>query len=233
MIRYVVFSVVFLALGTLHGQGTVYTPKLGLVLGTQSWNGTQSLPLISYHAGVAFEGYKEDAKNSFYGSLGVHNRGSNERIFVRLGSQTGEVFRQNIQLTNVSLQGGVKNRLSTEGSKLPYYSFGVRLEYTLANNFKSFEQYVGFLPFESFINKYNYGATLAFGYEFPISELVGGVIEASVNPDLSFQYNQAQAVSITSPVNGQAIRVPAQQIRNVTFELTFGLRLTNKVIYID
>lgn len=233
MTRWILTFICALIIFSLQGQGTVYTPKLGLVAGVQSFGSTESLPLISYHASLAFEGYKEDAKNSFYGQLGLHNRGSSERVFVPQGLQGGNIFRQNVRLTNISGQVGVKNRLQTEGSRLPYYSFGLRLEYTLSDNFQSFEEFAGFLPIQLFINKWNYGASLAFGYEFTFSELFGGIIEASVNPDLSFQYNQPESFTIVSPVNGMSTVAPRRQVRNVTFELSFGLRLINKVVYIN
>ena len=93
--------------------------------------------------------------------------------------------------------------------------------------------FAGYLPVETFINKWNYGGTLAFGYEFPFSEFVGGLIEFSVSPDLSAQYNQQQDISFSSPVSGQNVTLRKQQIRNVSFELTMGFRFLHKVVYLD
>ena len=217
----------------MYCQGTVFIPKVGVVGGVSNFSNFQSLPLISYHASLAFEGYEEGAKNSFFGQIGIHNRGSNVRVLVPAGAITSLDRRQNIRLSNISGQAGLKNRISSQSSKRPYYSFGLRLEYTLSNNFESFEELAGILPLEPFINRWNYGASLAFGYEFEFSELFGGIIEASLHPDLSFQYNQQESISIIAPINGQTVTLPRRQVRNVTFEISFGLRLINKVVYIN
>jgi len=222
-----------LLLGSISGQGTVFIPKVGLVAGVSNFSNFQSLPLISYHASLAFEGYEEGAKNSFFGQIGIHNRGSNVRVVAPLGISRTVDRRQNISLSNISGQVGLKNRISSGNSKRPYYSFGIRGEYTLSNNFESFEELAGFLPLEPFINKWNYGATLAFGYEFEFSELFGGIVEASLNPDLSFQYNQQESITIVAPISGQTVNLPRRQVRNVSFEISFGLRLINKVVYIN
>jgi len=233
MTRVLLVVMSMMLLGGIFAQGTVFIPKVGLVAGVSNFSNSQSLPLISYHASLAFEEYEEGAKNSFFGQIGLHNRGSNVRVIVPLGINTARDSRQNISLTNISGQVGLKSRINSESAKRPYYSFGIRGEYTLSNNFASFEELAGFLPLEPFINKWNYGATLAFGYEFEFSELFGGIIEASVHPDLSIQYNQQQSISITAPINGQTVTLPRRQVRNVTFEISFGLRLINKVVYIN
>ncbi len=233
MARALILLASLLVFGTIKGQGTVFIPKVGLVGGVSNFSNFQSLPLISYHASLAFEGYEEGAKNSFFGQIGIHNRGSNVRVLAPIGINSAIDRRQNIMLSNISGQVGLKNRISSNNERRPYYSFGIRLEYTLSNNFESFEELAGFLPLEPFINKWNYGASLAFGYEFEFSELFGGIVEASLHPDLSFQYNQQQSITINAPINGQAVVLPRRQVRNVTFELSFGLRLINKVVYIN
>ncbi len=216
-----------------YSQSTIFGPKVGLAAGFQSWQATRSQPLLSYHADLFLEGADQDAPSVFYGQIGIHTRGSRERVFIPVGSNGFQELVQPIRFSNASLQLGAKKRINASDNKRPYYSFGLRLEYTLGDNFSDFEQFAGFLPLNTFVNKWNYGASLAFGYEFPFSEFVGGIIEASVNPDLSFQYDQQQSFTIISPVTGRNENLPAQRIRNVTFELTVGFRFLHKVIYLD
>lgn len=233
MIRLLLLLGCLIFTSDLVSQSTIFGPKVGLAAGFQSWRNTRSQPLLSYHADLYIEGADEDAPAVFYGQLGLHSRGSKERVFIPIGTTASQEVKQAIRFNNASLQVGAKKRINSSGKKRPYYSFGLRLEYTVSENFADFEQYAGFLPLNTFVNKWNYGATLSAGYEFPFSEFVGGLVEVSVNPDLSNQYDQQQSFTIISPVNGQNVSLPAQKIRNVTFELTVGFRFLHKVIYID
>lgn len=223
----------FIILGTsLPGQSKIFGPKGGMSMTFQSWLATRSQPLFSPHGALYVEGYREGVSTALFAQVGYHTRGSSERVFVNLGSSS---FAEdlNVRFNNISALFGAKRRIKEGNSVKPYYSFGVRIEHTIGNNFEDFIDFAGYLPVETFINKWNYGATLAFGYEFPFSEFVGGLIEASVSPDLSFQYNQEQDISFVSPVSGQSVTLRRQKVRNVTFELTFGFRFLHKVIYLD
>ncbi len=233
MIRLLLLLSCLIFASEIVSQSTIFGPKVGLAAGFQSWRNTRSQPLLSYHADLYIEGADKDAPAVFYGQLGLHSRGSKERVFIPIGTTSSREVNQAIRFNNASLQVGAKKRISSTGKKRPYYAFGLRVEYTLGENFADFEEFAGFLPLNTFVNKFNYGATLSVGYEFPFSEFVGGLIEASVNPDLSNQYDQPQSFTIISPVNGQNVSLPAQTVRNVTFELTVGFRFLHKVIYID
>ena len=231
------FSFVYAVLLFLYSdagisQSKIFGPKGGMSMTFQSWAGTQSQPLFSPHGALYIEGYEEGSQTSLFAQIGYHTRGSSERVFY----QSGVNFRsedQAIRFKNIAAIFGAKRRIKDTNGPVPYYSFGVRLEHTIGDNFNDFTDFAGYLPVETFINKWNYGGTLAFGYEFPFSEFVGGLIEASVSPDLSAQYNQEQDISFSSPVSGESVTLRRQKVRNVTFELTFGFRFLHKVVYID
>lgn len=232
MMRFILFVLASFLLTTGNSQSSIFGPKGGLTLGVQSWDGFQRQPILSYHGALFIEGYKEESLSSLFAQIGLHNRGSSERVFFLNGS-SAQAIRQNFKFSNAALLLGAKRRFSTSGKSRPYYSFGVRLEYTLGTNLDETAEFAGYFPIEGFVNKFNYGASVSFGYEFPFSEFVGGLIEATVSPDFSHQYQQPGGISVISPITGQAIALREQQIRNITFELTVGFRFLHKVIYLD
>lgn len=232
MYRILCFGFSILLFAPLFGQGNVYTAKGGLSVGVQSWDGVQRQPLFSYHGALSMEGFKEGSNSSLFAQVGLHNRGSSERIFFLNGSSATAV-RQSFQFTNAAVLFGARRRISESSSKNAFYTFAARMEYTLGTNLDESASFAGYFPIEPFVNKFNYGATVSFGYEFPFSEFVGGVIEASISPDLSFQYEQLGRIEVFSPITGQPITLPEQQIRNITFEISVGFRFLHKVIYID
>ena len=211
-------------------------PKGGLSIGLQNWNGTNRNALIAPHGSLFMESYREDGGGSMYGQLGYHVRGSSENVtFENAGGIPTNRSRQRYQFNNISLQVGAKNRLNSYTAKRPYYSFGLRLEYTISTNLSEFEdaQASGYFPLDAFVNKFNYGASVSFGYEFPFSDLIGGIIEVSINPDLSKQYAQPQIPGVIDPVFGGTRTLPEQSVRNISVELSVGFRFLRKVIYIE
>ena len=90
-----------------------------------------------------------------------------------------------------------------------------------------------FFPDEFFVRNWNYGVTLGGGFEFPFSDLVGGMLEFTVNPDFSYQYKQPQIPNVYDPYTGQTRALGERLIRNVTFEMTLGIRFMRIVEYID
>lgn len=232
MRKTILFCIVIFGLTSLSGQSKIFGPKGGLTIGVQSWDGIQRQPLFSYHGALYVEGYKENAPASFFGQIGLHTRGSSERIFFVNGT-SAQAFRQKFQFNNIAAIIGAKKRFETSGKNKPYFGFGIRVEYTLSTNLDESSQFAGYFPVEGFVNKFNYGATALFGYEFPFSEFVGGMIEASLSPDLSHQYQQPGGVAVISPITGMGVTLREQQIRNITFEISFGLRFLHKVIYLD
>jgi hypothetical protein len=62
------------------------------------------------------------------------------------------------------------------------------------------------------------------------------VLELTINPDFTKQYNQPLIPNVINPNpfgGSNVIDIPQRQITNVTFELTLGFRFVNKIVYID
>ena len=139
----------------------------------------------------------------------------------------------------MALTVGAKRRISM-GTFKPFYSVGIRGEYTLRTNLDEFRLQnstaISTYPINEFVRKFNYGIYVGGGVEYEIRELIGAVVEISVNPDLSRQYFQPPLTGVINPnpFNGQSVVDLAQrEIRNVTLEVTLGLRFLRKVEYID
>ncbi|MBP6812833.1 MAG: hypothetical protein KA138_14995, partial [Saprospiraceae bacterium] len=72
------------------------------------------------------------------------------------------------------------------------------------------------------------------GMEFMFSELVGGQIQLSVNPDVTPQYRQNAIPNVIDLCNpGSVYNIEERRIRNTTVELSIGLRLLKKVVYVE
>lgn len=233
----------------LQGQGYAFGLKGGLTIGTQNWdNSFQRDALFRYH-GIAFiETLPEDNSFAVFAQAGYHIKGSSIRTFrSTIVDQNGNrrtfpSFNQPFEFRNVSLTLGGKQKYKTnflDGHL--YYMFGVRGDYTVSTNFDNFDLeanpfYALIYPIEGFVNKFNYGATLGGGIEIPLGELTGVVLEFTVNPDFSKQYNQPPIENIINPnpdASQNTITIRERTITNVTFELTAGFRFLNIYEYID
>lgn len=214
--------------------------KGGLSIGEQSWNGAGTYDnslLFKYHGAVFIENLPEDPTSVLFAQLGYHVRGSAFRYRTSSGLDvngnpvTIQGFTQEFQFNNVALIIGAKRR-GVLGNEHAYYALGLRGEYTVSTNLDFPPQYVNFAyssPVKEFVNKFNYGVTVAGGYEFPFSELTGGFIELSVHPDISKQYFRPPFVAY-DPYQKINIDVPQQDIRNISVELSIGFRFLRKVI---
>lgn len=218
--------------------------KGGLTIGQQAWNNFDRDPLFSYHGAVFIESLAEQGRFSLFGQLGYHVKGSSVR-FRFVNTNTGNVFQppaETFEFYNLSLIAGGKQVFGSVGSGGLFYSFGVRVDYTLDTNLDEYtvviEQnplYAGFYPIDSdqFIRDFNYGITVGGGAQFPVSDYVGLGIEFTVNPDFSIQYQQPAIPNVINPFTSQPTVIPEREIRNLTFELTVVLRFLRKVEYID
>lgn len=226
---------------SLNAQKTfAWGIKGGPLIGLQKWESLQRDPLFKYQGSLFIESVPEDNTFSLFAQGGYHIKGSalrNQRYFFTNGdlftpSTTEFLFR------NASVVLGAKQKFDFGLTGTSYYSFGLRADYTLSTNlddYKSGGNIVSLsFPADGFVKKFNYGVTVGGGLEFPINELVGTVIELTLNPDLSFQYRQPPLNNVTSPYNpGQNINISERRIVNVTLELSVGFRFLRKVEYID
>ena len=230
-------------------QGFVWGAKGGLAIGNQRFNegGTFNNGLLfKYHGDLFIESAGENATSVIYAQAGYHIRGHARRF------RSGQAFNYQTQqfeatsgyteeflFNNLALILGFKKR-GVLGSDNAFYAIGLRGEYNLSNNLYDgstassgiFSLYV---PTKEFVNKLNYGLSLSGGYEFPFTDLAGGFVEFSIHQDISRQYFQPMIpVNFTDPISGSRISsIPEQSIRNLSFEITVGIKFLRKVVYTD
>jgi hypothetical protein len=226
---FVSILLVFIIVGTCSSQSFVFGPKFGGTVGIQNWSGIDRGALIAYHGAMYIESWSEDKNSSFFGQLGYHQRGSAQRTF----NFTGGTNAQKFIFSNAVLAFGAKSKFKTYGTNKPYYKVGVRLEYTLSTNLEQYLIYGGYFPLDPFVNKFNYGAIAGVGYEIQFSEFVGGFIEATLSPDISLQYEQPPLSNIIDPITNRTRSLSQQTIRNISFEISIGLKLLRKIEFID
>lgn len=219
-----------------YAQTFIFGPKLGPSLSFQQWNGVQREALLTGHAAAFIETYNEGDPSSLFASFGYHQRGTAERGFAT-NVFANETYRRTLKYKfhNLSLMLGAKRILNLEAKAKPFYTIGVRAEYTLKTNLDRFDDspYVLYFPNNFFVNKFNYGVSAGGGFQYQLSELVGGTVELTISPDVSKQYEQQQIPDVIDPRGGNTRTLQEQNVRNMTVEVSFSLRFLRKVIYYD
>ncbi len=239
-VKYLILLALCTALFTeLKAQSFAFGVKGGGTLGIQKWDGFQQDPLIKYH-GIAFiESVEETEQFSLFAQAGLHLKGSairNRNFFNPINGQYYRPPAQQFIFRNISATVGAKRKFPFGEELKAYYLFGLRGDYTLSTNLEEYEEinrFSGFFPFEQFVQHWNYGVTLGGGFEMPFGRLVGGTLEFTVNPDFSTQYKQPAINNIIDPWSGNNMSLSERTIRNITFEITLGIRLLRIVEYID
>lgn len=226
---------------SLLAQSYAFGVKGGLTTGFQKWNNFQRDPLYAYH-GVAFiESAPEDNAFAVFLQAGYHIKGSAIRNQNFISPINGDIFRpptQKFEFRNISLTLGGKQKYDFGVNNKMYYLIGIRGEYTINTNF---DQYASinqafntlFYPDDSFVRKWNYGATVGGGFEFPISDYISTIIELTVSPDFSRQYWQQPIPSVYDPISGQNRTLRETEVRNTVFEISVGFRFLHEIEYID
>ncbi len=216
--------------------GFYFGPKAGLTLASQNWNETERKPLLSYHFAVFIESIDIDYKGSLFAQLGYHTRGSSLSVF---NLTSGLRLNDGYKFRNIALTLGAKKRIITSSLSTPYYLFGIRAEYNIANNLNEFDDRFGnspsslFYPKEPFVNKFTYGVSIGGGIEFLGSAYVQPTVEFTISPDFSFQYQSPLIPNVISPYDESTISIPERRIRNVTFEISLIVRFLREVVYVD
>lgn len=241
------FLLGFLFLGNVTGQGFAFGVKGGLTVGFQQWNtGSERDALLTYH-GIAFlESVPEEKAFSIFAQLGYNRRGGaiRSRAFSWIDPVTGGERRFGGNTTryifnNVALSlGGKQKKFIGNGNTQAYYMIGIRGEYTVNTNLHIYEErnlLFGrpFYPIDAFVQKFNYGAIIGGGLEFPLTELIGMILEFTVNPDFSKQYRQPPIANVYNPFTMQTSDLASQELGNTSLELTVGFRFWRKIEYID
>jgi len=223
-----------------YSQSFFFGIKGGPSWGFQKWENFNQKPVFTYHIAGFIESYSEDNPlNVLYAQLGYHNRGSAWRGArgITYNNVVYVIPTKNFLFRNLSLGLGAKRKQQLNEKVKSFYSFGIRLEYTLNTNLHQYdkinESFFYYFPTDAFVKKFTYGAVVGGGVEFAFSELVEGLIELTVNPDLSNQYDQPQLSSVVNPWNHNTTTLRRRRIKNTTIELTFGLRFMRKVEYVD
>jgi hypothetical protein len=217
-----------LSWGLALAQGSAFGLKSGLSVGTQNWSsfGNNS-PLLKPHYLLSLESLDIEDRFSFYLEAGYHTRGTAYRF---VGSSPGFSFQnvsRNIEFRNFSLSGGLKSKKDFKHNMKSYVLFALRGEYTSGVNFEVFE------IFEPGTRAFVYGITAGAGIEWAFTEYVGGVIEFRISPDIARQIFVPSYQGLTDGFTGEVYNTREQNVRNVSFELSVGLRFLRKVVYID
>ncbi len=232
MYKWLFLSVFTLLSFTTDCQSFYFGPKAGLTVASQKWDtgGGNRNPLLSIHGDVFMETVDTEGKGSFFGQLGFHTRGSS---ITYLNTLNFDQITDGYKFNNLVLNVGVKKRFKTEKKPTYYYGIGLRGEYTLFTNLSEFQNRSNpaFYPIDEFVRPFVYGISLLGGIEYKVSEFVQPFIEFSINPDLAAQYNQFQDFQVVHPYTGQLVTVRAKEIRNVSFEITVGVKFLRKVVY--
>ena len=234
-----ILIVLAFASAILQAQSYVFGVKGGLTVGSEVPSASNSL-LFNYHGAVFIENSPADPSSVLFVQLGYHSRGTANRYRSFLGADLAgnpvqyPAFTQEFIYRNIALIVGAKKR-GVLGSEKAYYSFGLRAEYTINTNLDFPQGYAIFAyssPVNDFVNKFNYGVSVAAGYEFPFSDLIKGFIEVSVHPDISKQYFRP-AFTAYDVYSRQNIDIGEQSFRNLTFEISVGIHFLNKVIIVE
>ena len=230
--KYTVLLLLIMTCGSidLFAQGFAFGVKGGPSIGLQRWNGFQGNdPLFAWHAIAFIESDEEASAGSLFAELGYHARGRGLRLRASINPNTGIPYdAQNFKIlfNNASLGVGARNRFDIAGNTLGFYSFALRGEYNISNDLQFYQ------GFEDGIQKFVYGLSLGGGMEFRFSEFVGGLLDIRVSPDISRQIF-IPAARFNNPFTGEQEIFGEQNIKNVTFEVSLGLRFLRKVIYVD
>jgi hypothetical protein len=225
---------------SLVAQSQAFTVFGGLTGGNQKWNdGADQSILFRYHGALRIETLNEANENaSLFAQVGYHIKGSRQRfrfLFTGGGASNTSV---NYEFRNLSLILAAKSKRDYGGPGKLYYYGGIRGDYNLSTNLDEIRQPNQFssifFPSDVFVRPIVLGFSGGGGLEMQIRELVGANIEFSIHPDLTLQYRQQALGNVIDPNNpGQVITVPKREIRNITFEVSVGLRLVRKVVYLD
>jgi hypothetical protein len=234
--------IAIISLTGLFSQSFFFGLKGGSSIGYQKWETFNQKPVSTYHLAAFWESYSEDNPlNCLYAQLGYHNRGSSLRnaIGITIYNEYYRLPTRNFLFHNISLGLGAKKKQYIKDKLKSFYSFGLRGEYTIGTNLSKYADLNKrmsnlYYPDDFFVKKWTYGATVGGGVEYVFSELIEGLFEITINPDLSNQYDQIQLGSIVDPYHpGNTITVPRRRIKNTTVEITVGIRFMRKVEYID
>ena len=231
LVIFAFFIVAFLTADSIIAQGTAFTLKSGLSLNTQRWTGLGSRSiLLKPHYLLSIESLDLEDKNSFFLQAGYHQRGTAFRFGRGVNPGTGVAFgstSRNVEFHNISLSAGVKTKKQLKENLKSTVFFGLRGEYTANTKFEIYE------PLEGGTRKMNWGVDAGMGLEWMFAEHMGAVVEFRISPDVSRQIFVPAYNGLVNPYTGDTYSTQEQNIRNVSFELSVGLRFLRRVVYYE
>lgn len=222
-----------------HGfsQSFWFGAKGGAAMNFQSWGdgsfsgSVNRDPLFSLNGDIFIESYDEYKKGTLYAQVGYHTRGSSFRFFSFNNTFTEQ---QGFKFRNIVAEVGAKKTLNLGKELEPYFILGIRGEYTIGTNLDDYINFASlYYPVSEFVRKFNYGVTAGGGFEMKMSELSNVFVEFSLQPDLSFQYEQQPLFNVIDPWTSQPVNLGLRQVRNLAIELKIGVKFLRKVEYID
>jgi len=238
-------SIFFLFSG-VQAQGYYFGLKGGMTISNQKWgNSYGRSPLWRYHIIGFIESAPESEQFSLFAQLGYHVKGSQIKTrssTVYVGGVPRNIPARSTPFlfNNLSLTLGAKQKFDVGGGDTKmYYLFGLRGDYTLSAELRpegideSNICHLAIYPLDRYVNDFVFGMTAGGGFEFPFSEYVGGLIEFTVNPDFTYQYNSPPIPNDLCYTGTNQSTIPERQIRTITFEVTFGIRFLHRIEYID
>jgi hypothetical protein len=231
-----------------NAQGFAWGIKGGPTLGQQKWdNSLDRKILFKYHGVLYIESLDETSQSfSLFASVGYHVKGSAVRYYYTTtqGGYGGK-FKREFKFQNLSLTVGGKKKQPFGPNLTSYYLIGIRGEYSFKNNLNAIRDAAYdcerlYLPYDNAgsVKKIIGGATLGAGLEFHFSELVGGIIEVTLQPDFTRQYYQPPQSNLINTCSwnnqpGTSVSVAEREIRNSAIEISVGFRFLRKVEYVD
>ena len=210
-------------------QSYAFGLKLGPSIGIQNWNNYQTNePLFKYHILAFIESAPEENTGTLFAELGYHIKGRAIRFRATVNPLTGGVIPARnfkLQFRNISFQLGGRQKIPVGNNRL-FYSLAIRGDYNVSSDL---EIYAGF---KEGINKLTYGISVGGGMEFEWSELVSGILDIRVSPDLSKQIF-IPPFEWQNPYTGTQEVFREQSVKNIVFEVSLGIRFLHKIIYVD
>ena len=215
----------------LPAQSFAFGLKGGPTLGVQRWQGsTTNDPLLKYHGLLYLSNLpREESSGSLFAEAGYHIKGRAQRFRSGVNPFTGNTFDARtfqMQFRNASLSLGGRQRFLSNNNLNAYYSMALRVEYNISHQLEIYE------GLAAGINKFVYGVSLGGGFEFPFGELVSGIIDLRLSPDISRQIF-VPPFEWNNPWTGRQEVFREQSIRNIALEISIGFRFLNKVILVD
>ncbi len=234
-----IVGLIFNFFNVVHSQSYWFGVKGGAAYMSQTWGSGFSgssggsanrNPGFGPNLDVFIESGDPENKGSLYASAGYHSRGS---AFQFISFYNDFNDRQTFLFRNVGAEIGARRPLFQDGILDPYFTVGIRGEYTLNTNLSNYTQFNSlFYPDDAFVRKWNYGFTIGGGLETTVSEFIKYFFDVSIMPDLSYQYIQPPLFNVRDPwAPNQTVNLELRQARNVSIELKAGIRFLRKVVY--